>query len=72
MSNRAPGEPTEEKGKTHDRAWGGTTVLQGQKGGTATRTAMRVAVRRRNFAIYFLISTDFGDCLVLGFDKLLN
>ena len=46
-----------QKGKTHDHARGGTTVLQGQKGGTAvpptvewltaTRTAVRVTVRPR-------------------------
>ena len=45
----------EAKGKTHDRARGGTTVLQSQKGGTAvsptvrwrmaTCTVVRVTVR---------------------------
>jgi len=47
MSNRATGEQTEANGRTHDCARGGTTVLQAQKGGTASSTAVLVTVHGR-------------------------
>ena len=50
MSNRAPGEQTEANERTHDCARGGTTVLQAQKGGTASSTAMLVTVHGRTVA----------------------